>query len=130
MEQCSSEQTARYKARLFDGKYTGGRYVDLTGGFGVDFYWMAEAIARHPSSATRHLLYYIEQDEELCALAEHNFRLLGLACSVCRGDASAYLAGMEPAAVVYLDPARRNAGAAAAPERESRLRHPETVTDA
>lgn len=110
MEQCSSEQTARYKARLLDGKYTGGGYVDLTGGFGVDFYWMAEAIARHPSSATRHLLYYIEQNEELCALAEHNFRLLGLACSVCRGDASAYLAGMEPAAVVYLDPARRNAG--------------------
>ena len=39
MEQCSSEQTARYKASLLKG---GQRYVDLTGGFGVDFYWMSQ----------------------------------------------------------------------------------------
>ena len=33
MEQCSSEQTARYKASLLKG---GQRYVDLTGGCGVE----------------------------------------------------------------------------------------------
>lgn len=40
MEQCSSEQTARYKASLITSK--GDTYVDLTGGFGVDFYWMSQ----------------------------------------------------------------------------------------
>ena len=33
MEQCSSEQTARYKATVVG---TGGKMADLTGGFGVD----------------------------------------------------------------------------------------------
>ena len=33
MEQCSSEQTAKYKAEITQGK----RFIDLTGGFGVDF---------------------------------------------------------------------------------------------
>ena len=32
LEQCSSEQTARYKASLING----GTFIDLTGGFGVD----------------------------------------------------------------------------------------------
>src|SRR5574344_1676296 len=45
MEQCSSEQTATYKARVarrLTGGH-GGRLVDLTGGFGVDCAWMARA---------------------------------------------------------------------------------------
>ena len=33
MEQCSSEQTAKYKASLLGG----GRFADMTGGFGIDF---------------------------------------------------------------------------------------------
>ena len=54
MEQCSSEQTARYKAGLVGGdglRVDGGgmSFVDLTGGFGVDFYWMAK-----PSPAIGH----------------------------------------------------------------------------
>ena len=50
MEQCSSEQTARYKARLATrlmeerySKTSGERMVDLTGGFGVDFSFLAPA---------------------------------------------------------------------------------------
>jgi hypothetical protein len=39
MEQCSSEQTARYKASLAG---QGRLIVDLTGGFGVDFSFMAQ----------------------------------------------------------------------------------------
>ena len=39
MEQCSSEQTARYKAGLAGG---GRCFVDLTGGLGVDFYFMSQ----------------------------------------------------------------------------------------
>ena len=96
MEQCSSEQTARYKASLLKG---GQRYVDLTGGFGVDFYWMSQGFQHR---------FYIERDEALCAIAERNFRLLGLPCSVCCCNTATYLLKMEHADVVFLDPARRD----------------------
>ncbi len=112
MEQCSSELTARYKADwvmgdrcLVMGDST--RFVDLTGGFGVDFYWMAQAISQHPSPTTYHL-NYVEMNEELCAIARHNFALLGLECSVCCCDTTTYLTEMPHADLVFLDPARRN----------------------
>ena len=97
MEQCSSEQTARYKASLITSK--GDTYVDLTGGFGVDFYWMSQGFKHR---------YYIEQNAELCAIAEHNFEVLGLESSVRCCDTAAYLTEMDHASVVFLDPARRN----------------------
>ena len=97
MEQCSSEQTARYKASLINSK--GDTYIDLTGGFGVDFYWMSQGFKHR---------YYIEQNAELCAIAEHNFQVLGLACSVCCCDTATFLADMPHADIVFLDPARRN----------------------
>ena len=97
MEQCSSEQTARYKASLITSK--GDTYVDLTGGFGVDFYWMSQGFKHR---------YYIEQNAELCAIAEHNFEVLGLESTVCCCDTAAYLTEMDHASVVFLDPARRN----------------------
>ena len=96
MEQCSSEQTARYKASLLKG---GRRYVDLTGGFGVDFYWMSRGFRER---------FYVERDEALCAIAKHNFEALGLSCSVRCGDTAAYLTEMEHVDVVFLDPARRD----------------------
>lgn len=97
MEQCSSEQTARYKASLITSK--GDTYVDLTGGFGVDFYWMSQGFKHR---------YYIEQNAELCAIAEHNFEVLGLESTVCCCDTAAYLTEMDHVSVVFLDPARRN----------------------
>ena len=97
MEQCSSEQTAHYKASLITSK--GDTYVDLTGGFGVDFYWMSQGFKHR---------YYIEQNAELCAIAEHNFEVLGLESSVRCCDTAAYLTEMDHASVVFLDPARRN----------------------
>ena len=96
MEQCSSEQTARYKAQLAG---SGDTYVDLTGGLGVDFYWMSQHFKQR---------YYIEQNADLCTLAEHNFHTLGLACSVCCCTAATYLPDMPHADVIFLDPARRN----------------------
>ena len=96
MEQCSSEQTARYKASLLKG---GQCYVDLTGGFGVDFYWMSQSFQHR---------FYIERDEALCAIAKHNFGVLGLPCTVCCCDTTKYLTKMEHADVVFLDPARRD----------------------
>ena len=117
MEQCSSERTAKYKGGLIRSLSPKGdrcsmmgdavRFVDLTGGFGVDFYWMAKAFTHHPSPTT-HRLIYLEQNETLCAIAESNFRLLGLDCSVCCCDTTTYLADMPHADLVYMDPARRN----------------------
>ena len=96
MEQCSSEQTARYKARLAG---SGDAYVDLTGGLGVDFYWMSQGFKQR---------YYVERNAELCELVEHNFRTLGHNCSVCCCDTATYLPTVPHADVVFLDPARRN----------------------
>ena len=104
MEQCSSEQTAQYKRSLSTALSPTGKgsgvFVDLTGGFGVDFYWMSQGFQKR---------IYVEQNEELCAIAEHNFRLLGLSCTVVCGSATDYLTAMEETAdCIYLDPARRN----------------------
>ena len=97
MEQCSSEQTARYKAQLVG---QGDKYVDLTGGFGVDFYWMSQGFKER---------VYVEQNEQLCAISTENFRTLGLACSVCCCDTATYLTTqLDHADVIYLDPARRD----------------------
>lgn len=99
MEQCSSEQTARYKAKIVNGKSVNGKFADLTGGFGVDFYWMSQSFLD---------CYYIEQNEKLCAISSENFRTLGLECSVCCCDAVTYLTRMPHVDLIYMDPARRN----------------------
>ena len=106
MEQCSSEQTARYKQqlvqRLCGQTQNEGTLVDLTGGLGVDFSFMAQGFRQ---------AYYVEQQVELCALAKHNFPLLGLSSAqiIC-GDGTTFLQSMaDQAMVIFLDPARRDA---------------------
>ena len=96
MEQCSSEATASYKSSLVSGEFL----VDLTGGFGVDFSFLANRF----SSAV-----YVERQEHLCHIAEHNFKVLGLShAQVVNDDAEHYLATMPVVDLVYLDPARRD----------------------
>lgn len=112
MEQCSSEATAAYKAnmakRLLPSSGNGqplGSLVDLTGGFGVDFAFMAKAL----QGAVSHSVY-VERQEALCAIAKHNFLQLGLGHSeVICADGVAYLHEMATASLVFIDPARRNA---------------------
>ena len=100
LEQCSSEQTARYKQQLLDRKCADkDSLVDLTGGFGVDFAWMSRPFRRR---------VYVEQQEALCQLAAHNLPLLGLEAEVVCTAAADYLGQMAPASVVYADPARRD----------------------
>ena len=74
--------------------------ADLTGGFGVDFSYLARGF----SQAT-----YVERQRHLCELAEHNMAALGLdqARIVC-GDGVEYLSQMDPVDFIYLDPARRD----------------------
>ena len=61
-EQCSSELAARYKASLVNGE----TMVDLTGGYGVDTFFFSDSFSS---------IDYVEQNEELCRIAEHNFSL-------------------------------------------------------
>ena len=97
MEQCSSEQTARYKAGVAG---RGRRLVDLTGGFGVDFSFMAQGFAE---------AVYVERQPALCDIARQNFDVLGLrqAKVVC-ADSEDYLRQMAPVDLIYIDPARRD----------------------
>ena len=104
MEQGSSEPTAQYKLNLAMEWASrvghASRMTDLTGGFGVDFSFTSCAFA----AAT-----YVERNEQLCHIVEHNLPLLGLnnATVVC-ADAVEYLSTVEPQTMLFLDPARRD----------------------
>lgn len=98
MEQCSSERTALYKKTLTEG--CTGTFVDLTGGFGVDFSFMSHGFQKG---------IYVERQEHLCDIARHNFALLGMDhVEVVCGDSVDYLKSIDGVSVIYLDPARRN----------------------
>lgn len=88
----------------------GGRecFADLTGGFGIDFSYMAPLF--------RHALY-VEQQSPLCNIARHNFPLLGLQhAEVMNGvvdvstinELMSHNACQPTADLVFLDPARRD----------------------
>jgi len=97
MEQCSSEQTARYKAALVEGN----TMVDLTGGFGIDFSFMAERFMKKA--------VYVEQQKELSEIASYNFGILGLKNVIIENtDALEYLSEIPSVDLIYIDPARRD----------------------
>lgn len=119
MEQCSSEQTALYKEKLAkrlaqayidneankteeDGvsaDLTASSFVDLTGGFGVDFSFMGRNFVST----------YVEQQPHLCEIAKNNFPLLGLErTTIVNADGVEYLHQLDFSTIIYLDPARRD----------------------
>ena len=131
MEQCSSEQTALYKAELAErllnqqkikicefttkdtvapkfAKNEGtcenqGKvgFADLTGGFGVDFSYIAERLGVRAM--------YVERQEHLCEKAKENFLRLGLAnAEVKNGDGIEVLHTLEHLSLIFIDPARRD----------------------
>lgn len=101
MEQCSSEQTARYKSRLV-ARLQPQAMADLTGGMGVDCVMMARAVP------TMHVTY-VERDPALCALARRNFPLLGAGePTVVCGEAEDALLRLGRQQLIYIDPARRD----------------------
>ena len=100
MEQCSSEQTARYKQSVCQALTEKPETLtDLTGGFGVDFSFLAPLFQKST---------YVEQQEHLCQLARHNFNVLGLNSEVVCANSTDYLQQMPKSTVIFLDPARRN----------------------
>ena len=104
MEQCSSEATALYKQslveRLLCRDAGSASFVDLTGGFGVDFSFLASRFGK---------AIYVERQQRLCDITIHNFKLLGLTqAEVVCGEAESWLKSMPSVDLVYLDPARRD----------------------
>lgn len=105
LEQCSSEATAQYKFDVVSRLVPeGGAMADLTGGYGVDFAFLAPHFRR---------ALYVEQQEVLCGVARHNFPLLGLNHAEVRcSNGVDVLEALPPLDFLYLDPARRPAQAA------------------
>ena len=95
IEQCSSEATAQYKANLLKGN----AFADLTGGLGIDTYY----IDRHFQKTD-----YVERQTELCDLARHNFSVLNTKIEVHNETAEDYLNHCEPKDCIFIDPARRD----------------------
>ena len=101
MEQCSSEATAVYKAQLVRQLLPElGSMADLTGGFGIDCYYIGRQFKK---------VDYVERQSELCKIAQHNFSILGESCFevYCR-DGVDHLRQMPPVDLIYIDPARRD----------------------
>ena len=111
-EQCSSEATAGYKAKIYPSDCH--TLIDLTAGYGVDTFFMSEN-AREA--------HYVERNAELCAIAEHNFSLYRPKIQVHNTTAEEFLSSLPitnsqyPIAnnpypisntLIYLDPARRS----------------------
>ena len=97
MEQCSSESTALYKAELaarllglpassFSEEIG---FVDLTGGFGVDFSYIAARLGMKSM--------YVERQAHLCEAAKENFEHLGLKNAIVKnGDGIEVLHSFHP----------------------------------
>ena len=109
-EQCSSQETALYKAALAGriitecGENSG--IIDLTGGLGVDCWAFSRVAAR---------VHHNEMNAELSAAVRKNFESLGIAnasfscIEVQPGNITEVMAsaGFSPA-LIFLDPARRS----------------------
>ena len=106
LEQCTSQYIAQYKASRVEnliGKNF--RMADLTGGFGVDCFFISRKTDR---------TCYNEMSAELCDIARNNFKTLGRPeIAVTCGSAEDFIKTCNPDSLdlLYLDPARRgNAG--------------------
>lgn len=98
IEQASSDTTCRYKKDLTSGHHL----IDLTGGMGIDFLAMSEGFAE----AT-----YVERSEELCALFQHNSKVLNRNVKIVNDDSSNFIKNIDSPCdqtTIYLDPARRD----------------------
>ena len=107
VEQGSSQYTALYKQRLIKGLVgeAGITTADLTGGMGIDSWFISRIAARH---------YYFERTAELAAATEYNFKQLGAENVVFSSrdilsDDCAVLKELQHCNLdmIYIDPARR-----------------------
>ena len=106
-EQCSSSDTARYKASVAHriASLSGGsKIADLTGGLGVDTWAFSELFEE---------VLYNEKDPAIASAACHNFEVLGAGNikvvnkETAPGSLPGILGDFRPD-VIFLDPARRS----------------------
>ncbi|MEK0441688.1 MAG: hypothetical protein RL403_666 [Bacteroidota bacterium] len=99
VEQSSSEQTAAFKAE----GYSGNRMIDLTGGFGVDFFHLSQGFKKGA---------YCEQQAELFQITRHNLSALNPGkFDFIEGDGMDFLRkSAQHFDLIYADPARRGTG--------------------
>ena len=73
----------------------------MTGGFGVDFSYIAERLGVKSM--------YVERQAHLCEMAKENFKLLGLKdAEVKNGDGAEVLRSLRHIGLIFIDPARRD----------------------
>lgn len=99
MEQCSSETTAKFKAGLIKGK----TILDLTGGFGVDAYYLKDCFEK---------IIFVEPENDLLTVVKHNFKLFKHQFEYINTTAEEFLVANHHLSVdcIYLDPSRRIEG--------------------
>ena len=140
MEQCSSEVTAMYKAELAArllnseicefatkgtvvpkftknddtlGQQENVSFLDMTGGLGVDFSYIAAQLGVKSM--------YVERQAHLCEAAKENFERLGLKNAIVKNgdgvevlhgfstcDADSQISKEMPLRLIFIDPARRD----------------------
>lgn len=122
LEQCSSELTAKYKTTIVekiikthcnaplqpDTNCLPTTFIDLTGGLGIDSYFLSENFQT---------AYYVENQMDLCELAENNFRVLDRKINIINTDAESFLENHScdscnswcDSWCIFVDPARRDA---------------------
>ena len=110
LEQSSSQYTAVYKHDLLQSlirEQPGQKAVaklplgaDLTGGFGVDAFYLSGLFEQ---------FFYVEKQPELCKIAAHNFKALNCpGIQVVTAGAEDYLKQSDKLDFIYLDPSRRD----------------------
>lgn len=121
LEQCSSELTAKYKTTIVekiikthcnaslqpDTNCLPTTFIDLTGGLGIDSYFLSENFQT---------AYYVENQKELCDLAENNFRVFGRKIHIINTNAESFLENHScdscnswcDSWCIFVDPARRD----------------------
>ena len=96
MEQCSSEHTALYKSKIC----TGESCIDLTGGLGIDSYFLSKSFKN---------TIHCEKDLELQFIAQHNLECLHAKVESYPADGIECLKHTNlNFDLIYIDPSRRN----------------------
>jgi hypothetical protein len=101
LEQSSSEQTATFKAKiLMRAVPICKRLIDLTGGFGVDSFFLSKIFKA---------VQYVEPNANLLQLVKQNHSQLG-AFNITHHNktAEAFLSEEEEASAIFIDPSRRS----------------------
>jgi 16S rRNA G966 N2-methylase RsmD len=102
LEQCSSEATARFKANILTEEIKGKLVaVDLTGGFGVDSYFL---------STIYESTHHVDVNEELLEIVKNNHKTLGTDSIKHHNETAKQFIenSTETFDVVYIDPSRRD----------------------